>query len=297
MPRNGSGIYTLPQAAFSPNTTISSAAINSDFSDIATSLTGSIAADGQTPITGQFKFSAGAFSVPSITFQADTTSGFYLSSTGVVGLALDGESSVLFTGGTLTVSAPSSSAGGGITGTSGAILCPIGIINDFGGSTAPTGWFLCYGQAVSRTTYVELFTVIGTTYGIGDGSTTYNLPDCRGRSGVGKDDMGGTPAGLITTGATGGEQTHTLITTELAAHSHGVTDIGHTHSTNGFTGSGASGTYVGGGGGNFGVTGSAGNGMTTNTTGITINNAGGGGAHNNVQPTIIFNKIIFAGHP
>lgn len=57
--------------------------------------------------------------------------------------------------------------------------CPLGTINAFGGTTAPEGWLLCQGQAVSRTTYADLFAVIGTNFGAGDGSTTFNLPDMR----------------------------------------------------------------------------------------------------------------------
>ena len=56
---------------------------------------------------------------------------------------------------------------------------PIGIINGYGGATAPEGWMLCQGQAISRTEYADLFAVIGTNFGSGDGSTTFNLPDMR----------------------------------------------------------------------------------------------------------------------
>ena len=56
---------------------------------------------------------------------------------------------------------------------------PLGTINAFGGSTAPEGWLLCQGQAISRTTYEDLFKVIGTAFGAGDGSTTFNIPDMR----------------------------------------------------------------------------------------------------------------------
>lgn len=66
---------------------------------------------------------------------------------------------------------------------SGATLyadAPVGSISAFGGSTAPNGWLLCQGQAVSRTTYAELFSIIGTAFGSGDGSTTFNIPDLRG---------------------------------------------------------------------------------------------------------------------
>lgn len=74
-----------------------------------------------------------------------------------------------------------------------ASLVPTGIIFNFAGSAAPTGWLLCNGNAVSRTTYASLFAVIGTTYGSGDGSTTFNLPDTRGIfiSGVGTQTVGG----------------------------------------------------------------------------------------------------------
>lgn len=86
MPRNGSGTYSLPQASFVPGTTISSSAVNSDFSDIATALTSSISADGQTPITAPLKQSAGTLSTPSWTFVLDVSAGLYLPAVGEVGL-------------------------------------------------------------------------------------------------------------------------------------------------------------------------------------------------------------------
>lgn len=151
-----------------------------------------------------------------------------------------------------------------------------GTIVPFGGSTVPTDWLLCAGQAVSRTTYATLFGIIASTYGAGNGSTTFNLPDLRGRVPSGKDDMGGTAASRLTStggvvgttlGATGGTQTHTLTTAQLPAHSHsGVV-----------TGSGA-------GGANLGV---GDNGVLGSTA-----TEGSGSAHPNVQPTIILNYII-----
>jgi microcystin-dependent protein len=114
-------------------------------------------------------------------------------------------------------------------------LVPPGFIGPYAGTTAPTGWLLTYGQAVSRTTYAGLYTAIGTAYGAGDGSTTFNLPDLRGRAPFGKDDMGGTAASRITNavsgfvattlGAVGGDQ-------NIGAHGHGVTDPSHTHTVN-----------------------------------------------------------------
>lgn len=79
-----------------------------------------------------------------------------------------------------------------------AISSFTGVVLPYAGATAPTGWLLCYGQAVSRTTYATLFALIGTTYGVGDGSTTFNLPDLRGRFPLGKDDMGGSGANRVT---------------------------------------------------------------------------------------------------
>lgn len=109
---------------------------------------------------------------------------------------------------------------------------PVGGLMPFAGSVPPSRWLLCFGQAVSRTTYALLFAVIGTVYGAGDGSTTFNLPDARGRSLSGLDNMGGVAAGRITSGnsaisgvtlgATGGDE-------RLPNHNHGLTDPGHTH--------------------------------------------------------------------
>jgi microcystin-dependent protein len=101
---------------------------------------------------------------------------------------------------------------------------PTGMISPFAGSTSPTGWLLCAGQNISRTTYANLFSVIGTTYGSGDGSTTFAVPDLRGRVVAALDNMGGTDAGRLdlanNLGTSAGSQTHTLTTAELASHTH-----------------------------------------------------------------------------
>jgi microcystin-dependent protein len=93
-------------------------------------------------------------------------------------------------------------------------------------TTAPAGWILCYGQAINRTTYADLFAVIGTTFGVGDGSTTFNLPDMRGRGAIGLDNMGGVSADRVTDAAaensgqySGAEDTNTQ-------HNHTVTTGG-----------------------------------------------------------------------
>lgn len=120
-------------------------------------------------------------------------------------------------------------------------VLPAGITAPFAGSVEPTGWLFCYGQAVSRSTYSKLFTAIGTTFGIGDGSTTFNLPDCRGRVIAGKDNMGGSAASRLTVGvsgitgttlgAAGGGESYTPAGTnggsQSIAHTH--TGPSHTH--------------------------------------------------------------------
>ena len=197
-------------------------------------------------------------------------------------------------------------------------LVPTGGLIPFAGTTAPEGFLLCDGSAVSRTTYAALFDQIGTMYGAGDGATTFNLPDLRGRAIVGKDDMGGVAAGRITgasgidgesLGASGGEEVHTLSTAEMPSHDHGVVDHGHVHQisgglgvssfvpTVGFGGGPQSGVLSGNGpgGGTVGPIPSAANLSVTagvSTTGITITTSGGGEAHNNVQPSIILNYLI-----
>ena len=93
-------------------------------------------------------------------------------------------------------------------------LVPTGTVLAFAGSSAPSGFLLCDGRAVSRTTYTSLFSVIGTTYGSGDGSTTFNLPDMRGRVAVGSDANWGCAAKR-------GETAHTQLLTEVAEHYHG----------------------------------------------------------------------------
>lgn len=80
----------------------------------------------------------------------------------------------------------------------------IGVILPFGGASAPVGFLLCDGSAVSRTTYAALFGIVGTTFGVGNGSTTFNLPDLRNRSPVGKAVSGG----RATLGAVGGDLAH-----------------------------------------------------------------------------------------
>jgi microcystin-dependent protein len=175
----------------------------------------------------------------------------------------------------------------------------IGAVIDFAGTTEPSGWLFCYGQAISRATYAGLFGAIGTTYGTGDGSTTFNLPDLRGRVVAGQDDMGGSSANRLTApstagsingdtlGAVGGEEAHTPVLGEMFAHNHGgstgstnqplypntVTQTADAGSNNNYWG----GTQAGG------------------SHSHTISTQGSSTPFNIVQPTMILNKIIYAG--
>ena len=150
---------------------------------------------------------------------------------------------------------------------------PAGVITQFGGSTAPAGWKLCDGTAYSRTvTYNALFDAIGTTYGSGDGSTTFNVPNLKGRVPVGLD---ASQSEFDALAETGGAKTHTLITAEIPNHSHGgqiVFDSGNDY-----------------GSGNSGITANGVGDSQPTTGGVTGTN---GGAHNNLQPYIVVNYII-----
>lgn len=137
-----------------------------------------------------------------------------------------------------------------------------GVITAFAGATAPTGWLLCDGSAVSRTTYASLFSVIGSTYGGGDGSTTFTLPYLKDKFVLGK---GST---YTTLGAVGGEETHTLTIAEMPSHNH---------KSSGNTG----GSSIGIRDADFD------NGLNIDTT-----YTGGNGAHNNMPPYIVLNYII-----
>lgn len=199
------------------------------------------------------------------------------------------------------------------------LFAPIGALLDYGGSTDPVAgkWILADGRAISRSTYASLFAIMGTTYGVGDNLTTFNVPDLRGRTSVGPDNMGtaqGDAARLPDNDARGnaaGSASTTLTTAQLPAHGHsfsvsvsGSTDSqgDHSHGITGAT------TFLGGytnlatpsaGMGSFNM----GYGAFTSTNGAhthnvtasgsgTTGNSGSGNSHDNRQPYQVVNKII-----
>lgn len=164
---------------------------------------------------------------------------------------------------------------GGITGDT----LPIGAVVEFASNNIPENWLLCNGQAVSRTDYAELFAAIGTTWGEGDGSTTFNVPTKEGLVTVGKK---ASDTDFNEIGKTGGKKTHTLTVDEMPSHNHNVkynTESGIAAASVLGTDRTASDTEGSSSGGDWYVW----------TTG-----AGGGQAHNNLQPYTTSNFIIKA---
>ena len=179
-------------------------------------------------------------------------------------------------------------SGGGITRDSDGLSVaggsiPTGAMFQWLTDTAPSGYLLCYGQAVSRETYSDLFGVIADNYGVGDGSTTFNVPDLRGRFPLGQDDMGGSSADRVTAteadslGGVEGAETHTLTDSEVPAQSVEV-------STNN-SGSQSTASHIRASSGTLSVS-------TASHDKNTYNTEGGGGAHNNMPPYITVNYII-----
>lgn len=148
---------------------------------------------------------------------------------------------------------------------------PIGAVVSYAGLNVPTGWLICDGRAISRTTYANLFAIIGTQYGAGDGSTTFNIPNLKGKIVVGLD---GNDTDFNTIGKTGGEKKHTLTVEEIPSHKHTENYVGvdwYQHGTSG----------------NWDVS-------STREPFRETGSTGGGQAHNNMPPYQVQNYIIKA---
>ncbi|MBF0386645.1 MAG: tail fiber protein [Candidatus Omnitrophica bacterium] len=153
---------------------------------------------------------------------------------------------------------------------------PVGAVMAWPVMDIPAGWLVCDGRRVDRREHAELFALLGVNYGAGDGATTFNIPDLRGRAVVGLDNMGGSVANVIMgswarkIGEKWGEETHVLTTMEMPSHTHPYLETPWQggrydgHSSPVMTGQQWSTTFP----------------------------AGGGKAHNNIQPSIALNWII-----
>jgi len=241
------------------------------------------------------------------------TLGFGSLTSGAIGVANGGTGNTTATayavqcGGTTSTGAFQSIASVGTSGqvltSNGAAALPTfqslvaftaGMLMPYAAATAPSGWLLCYGQAISRSTYSDLFAVVSTTYGIGDGTTTFNVPDFRGRAAFGKDDMGGTAASRLTSagsgvaGATLGTGGGSQLTQQ---HTHVATDAGHTHTatlhTTKKSGGDTPDIY------SYGENLSGDHTFTTNSGTANITNADyGSGTSQNVPPALVVTYII-----
>lgn len=188
-----------------------------------------------------------------------------------------------FTG---TPAAPTASTGTNTTqvattafaNSAAAAVAPTGEIKMWATSTAPTGFLLCNGAAVSRTIYAALFAVIGTTFGSGDGTTTFTLPDLKNKFPIGAGD-------LYSLAATGGSKDAVVV-----SHTHTATDAGHTHglSIDLKTESG-SGYPAGGSSGSDGTWTSS---TQSGTASISVSTTGESGTNKNLPPYLGIYFII-----
>jgi microcystin-dependent protein len=261
----------------------------------------------------------GSAAAPGLGFQSQAL-GFFKQASGVIGVSIVGVQKFLIGAAGLTLPTDPTAALHAATKqyvdaqiAAAITSSDIGVLKMWPSNAAvPANHVLCYGQPLSRS--LPLFSIFGTTFGVGDGSTTFNNIDMRGFVAAGVDNMGGSAAGRLTAatitgggnavGNSGGEQQHTLSTAELAAHTHGTTESAHNHGLTDpghFHATPVQGAALGpGGGGNKYVGGTPNNSDTKTTgitiasatTGLTVNSAGSGTPHNNIQPTKMVNFIV-----
>jgi len=188
---------------------------------------------GADRVNAGVQYPDGTASVPSISFASQTTTGFYRTGSGQIGVGINGSTPVVFstsgvqlngsTSGSVIIASPAVAGNNTLTlpTSSGSIAAMIpGEVKWFAMVTPPSGFLKANGSAISRTTYANLFAAIGTTYGVGDGSTTFNLPDLRGEFVRGWDDG----RGVDTSRTIGSFQNQAYL-----SHNHGISDPGHAH--------------------------------------------------------------------
>lgn len=168
---------------------------------------------------------------------------------------------------------------------------PIGCIKQYSGSSAPNGWLLCKGQDVLKSSYPELYAIIGTTYGEPEDEDYFTLPNFSGRVPVGYND---TDESLSerTLGESNGEEEHVLTTPEMPSHTHthnaNATNVAGTAlSLASYTGSNTMDAPTNGGGSQTDEID-----LTANAVALVINSTGGGNAHNIMQPYLVVHYII-----
>ena len=177
-------------------------------------------------------------------------------------------------------------------------LCPVGSIIMYGAAAAPTNWLLCDGTAVNRTTYADLFSAIGTTYGSGNGSSTFNVPNLQGVFPIGYD--GGSSYALAATGGatadtptlSGTNAGTTLTSSQIPAHTHGGVTTGW-----------PSGSWTGGTGATQTAIDASGLSVASGSVNLSLENTGGGSSHTHtwtgtssavdiIPPYLVVNYII-----
>lgn len=253
MPSTPSGYVLPPEYYAVPGTTIRSTQHNTPLEDLAQGVNDSLARDGSRPATGN--------------------------------LPMNGRK--------ITGLGEGTAAGDAVNfGQIQSVAAP-GVVVMYAGTTAPSGSLMCNGAAVSRTAYERLFAAIGTTYGSGDGSTTFNVPNLSGRVVVGVGSAGGL-------GATGGAAEVALTEPQLPSHTHtGTTSAAGNHShqyqqgqlyTNVPNSGSVTRGYIDGGGSGPNNRDTEVSGNHTHT--FTTNPTGSGQAHNNMQPYVVMNYII-----
>lgn len=190
-----------------------------------------------------------------------------------------------------------SRTGGASGGASGGFVA--GDIKPWPGATLPDNWVACDGGQLDRTVYANLYAVLGTTWGAGNGTTSFNVPDLRGRMLIGAGQAGGLSDRTL--GQTGGVEDVVLTVANLPSHTHAVTDPGHTHTItdpgHAHTSLATSSTNTAGivaGTAVAGNTGSAVTGITVDSamTGLTIGDTGSGTSVGTMSPFVVINWII-----